>query len=93
MNRFVERDEEPPSDILRIPISARDAQTAKLKQLRGTRSGDRVQASLHALTRAAENSTNTMPFILDAVRNYATLGEICGALRTIFGVHQEQSIL
>jgi len=52
-----------------------------------------VQRSLDALKRAAEGSENTMPFILDAARAYATLGEICDALRAVFGSYQERSHL
>jgi methylmalonyl-CoA mutase N-terminal domain/subunit len=52
-----------------------------------------VRASLDALRRAAEGTENTMPFILDAVRAYATLGEICDALREVFGSYQETSLV
>ena len=48
-----------------------------------------VQKTLDALRRAAEGTENTMPFLLDAVRAYATLGEICDALRAVFGTYQE----
>jgi methylmalonyl-CoA mutase N-terminal domain/subunit len=48
-----------------------------------------VRKTLSALQRAAEGAENTMPFILDAVRAYATLGEICDAFRDVFGSYQE----
>ena len=46
--------------------------------------------TLDALKRAAEGQTNTMPFLLDAVRAYATLGEICDVLRDEFGMYDAQ---
>jgi methylmalonyl-CoA mutase N-terminal domain/subunit len=57
--------------------------------LRARRSSAEVGRALDALKRAAEGEENTMPYLLDAVRAYATLGEICGALRTVLGTYQE----
>jgi methylmalonyl-CoA mutase N-terminal domain/subunit len=48
---------------------------------------------LDDLRRAAEGRENTMPLILDAVRAYATVGEICGALQEVFGSYTETSVL
>jgi len=91
--------DEPPPRTLYIDESVRDAQVAKLKKLRGERSGDAVQRALDALRRAAEkepekaadgiSAANTMPYILDCVRAYATLGEICNALSEVFGGWEE----
>jgi len=91
--------EEPPPEILYIDESVREAQTRKLKKLRAERSGERVQRGLDALRRAAEKQpepaqngicdANTMPFILDCVAAYATLGEICSALGDVFGGWEE----
>ena len=61
----------------------------KLAALRARRDNGRVRKALDALRRAAEGTQNTMPFILDAVRAYATLGEICDALREVFGSYRE----
>ncbi len=60
-------------------------QKEKLRQLRETRDGDRVQSALMALRKAAGEEENLMPLFLEAVRAYATLGEICGVLRDVFG--------
>ena len=73
--------------------SAGRRQEEKLDGLRKRRSGAQATAALDALRRAAEGNENTMPAILDAVRAYATLGEICQALAEVFGVYQEKSIL
>ena len=94
--------EEEPQEILYIDESVRDAQTKKLRCLRAERSNDGVQRTLSNLCRAAErdpeakvsgvSSANTMPFLLDCVRAYATVGEIAGALKSVFGAYQEVSI-
>ena len=97
VNRYAT--EHDPTRTLYIDESVRDAQAAKLKALRAQRSGETVQRSLDALRRAAKqepqptpgsvSSANTMPFILDCVRNYATLGEICNALLEVYGGWEE----
>jgi methylmalonyl-CoA mutase N-terminal domain/subunit len=91
--------EEPPQRTLYIDESVREAQALKLRRLRTQRSGEAVQRGLDALRRAAEQqpqptsdglaAANTMPLILDCVRAYATLGEICGALHQVFGPWEE----
>jgi methylmalonyl-CoA mutase N-terminal domain/subunit len=87
------REEEEPIEILQIDQTAERRQREKLSGLRKQRDSARVQASLDALRRVASGSGNTMPYILDAVRAYATLGEICDAFRDVFGTYQETSVL
>ncbi|WP_158751805.1 methylmalonyl-CoA mutase [Acidobacterium sp. S8] len=93
--------DEPAPQILYIDESVRDAQTAKLKRLRQERSGEAVARSLLALCHAAEkepaaaegiSTTNTMPYLLDCVKAYATIGEICNALRKVMGTYDEVSV-
>jgi methylmalonyl-CoA mutase N-terminal domain/subunit len=60
-----------------------------LTALRARRNNNQVREALDALKRDAEGKENTMPRILDAVRAYATLGEICDSLRDVFGAYQE----
>ena len=93
VNRFSMEKDDQPIDILKIPHSARDSQAAKLKALRNDRNNAGVAHTLTELKRTAEGTKNTMPQILEAVRAYATLGEICDAFRDVFGTHDEQSIL
>ena len=93
VNRFTMEKDDQPIDILKIPQSARDSQAAKLKALRGNRNSANVDRALTELKKTAEGAGNTMPSILEAVRAYATLGEICDAFRDVFGTHDEQSIL
>jgi methylmalonyl-CoA mutase N-terminal domain/subunit len=86
-------DREEPIEILQIDQNAQAHQADKLAALRKKRDNRRVRACLDALKRTAEGAGNTMPDILDAVRAYATLGEICDALREIFGSYQETSLV
>ena len=91
VNRFQSDDQ--PIELLQIDETSARQQCAKLAVLRHRRYQGRVSRSLDALRRAAEGRENTMPFLLDAVRAYATLGEICDALREVFGAYQETSHL
>ncbi len=96
--------EEPdPTPITYIDESVARAQARKLKALRARRSHDEVRRTLAALQRAAAQEpaapanghispANTMPFIIDCVRAYATVGEICQALKEVYGTYEETSI-
>ncbi len=101
VNDFVIEEESP--HILYIDESVARQQTAKLKTLRAKRSNDDVRRSLDALKQAAArepqagtngnvSSANTMSYIVDAVRAYATVGEVCEALREVYGTYTEASI-
>ena len=92
VNEF-QSEEAEPVDILQIEKGAQEHQTAKLKALRSRRDTIKVKENLEALRRAAEGTSNMMPYILNAVRSYATLGEICDALREVFGSYQETSLV
>ncbi len=90
VNDFVA--EEKPLDVLQIDESVAAQQAASLKKLRAERSSEEVNRRLAALSRAAEGKDNLMPFLYDAVKAYATLGEICDAMRTVFGTYEETAI-
>jgi methylmalonyl-CoA mutase N-terminal domain/subunit len=101
VNDFVIEEESP--NILYIGESVARAQEKKLKALRSRRSNEEVDRRLDALKQAAANTPiagangnisrdNTMPYIVDAVRAYATVGEICEALRQVYGTYTEASI-
>ena len=92
VNAFTEQNE-PPIELLQIDESSQQLQSEKLAQLKARRDSGRVIESLDALRRAAEGTANTMPYILDAVRAYATLGEICDAFRSVFGTYTETAVL
>ena len=91
VNRF--QSGEQPIEVLQIDETAGRLQQEKLSALRRRRDQAEVQRALDALRRAAEGTENTMPYILNAVRAYATLGEICNALRGVFGTYQEATHL
>jgi methylmalonyl-CoA mutase, N-terminal domain len=78
--------EKPVEGLLRVDASVRGMQMEKLKALKARRNNAAVTEKLAALQKgAADESVNLMPLILDAVREYATEGEICGVLRKVFG--------
>ena len=83
---------EKPIEILQIDETVAHRQAARLNKLRKERSQSAVDRSLSALARAAEGNENLMPPIYDAVKAYATLGEICQSLRTVFGAYEEVAI-
>jgi methylmalonyl-CoA mutase N-terminal domain/subunit len=91
VNAF-EQKEEQPIDLLQIDDSAARCQEEKLAALRKRRNSPRVAAALDALRRAAEDGGNTIGPILEAVRAYATLGEICEALADVFGRYREEAV-
>jgi methylmalonyl-CoA mutase N-terminal domain/subunit len=92
VNDFIQSDESP-IEILYIDETAGEKQLAKLQALRRTRNNDAVKRSLDGLRAAAKTSENLMPRILDAVRAYATVGEMCDALRDVWGEYEEVPII
>ena len=92
VNKFTERDEKP-IELLQIDENAERKQVERLRETRSRRSQSEVDRTLNALRRAAEGKDNTMPYIFDAVRAYATVGEMCAALKDVFGSYTEVSVL
>ncbi len=88
VNRFVVEKEERPPKILKVDPSVRDLQIRRLKELRARRNSRLVEEKLKALQEAAGTRENLMPFILDCVEAYATVGEISDALRQVFGEYR-----
>ena len=84
--------EEKPLEVLQIDESVAVRQQERLRRLRAERSGEEVRRRLDRLMRAAEGTENLMPHLYDAVKAYATVGEICDALRTVFGAYEEVAI-
>jgi methylmalonyl-CoA mutase N-terminal domain/subunit len=92
VNEFVQ-EREAPIDTLYIDERAATTQLGKLEALKRTRDNTRVARALDALRGAARGSSNVMPPILDAVRAYATLGEMCDALREVWGEYEEVPVV
>ena len=90
VNDFIS--EEKPLDILQIDETVAHRQVARLNKLRADRSQEEVNRTLAALRKTAQSQENLMPSIYAAVRAYATLGEICEALRQVFGSYEEVAI-
>ena len=88
VNEF-EVENEPPLDVLLIDESVAEKQVAQLRKLRESRDNERVRTTLETLGQAARNDAAMMPPILDCVRAYATLGEMCDTLREVYGVYEE----
>ena len=78
--------------LLRLDPQGERRQRERLARLRQERASAAVESALAALRLAAQGSENLMPFILDAVRAYATLGEICRVLRQVWGEYREASL-
>jgi methylmalonyl-CoA mutase, N-terminal domain len=92
VNGFVQTDE-PPMEILYIDETASETQLAKLADLKRTRDSAAVRRALDRLGSAARGTDNLMPPILDAVRAYATVGEMCDALREVWGEYEEVPVI
>ncbi len=90
VNDFVS--EEKPLEILQIDETVAHRQADRLRKLRADRSQAEVDRRLNTLRNAAKGTENLMPFIFDAVKSYATLGEICDAKRDVFGTYEEVAI-
>ena len=88
VNDFVQ-DDAPPVPILYIDDTTADIQLQRLEQLRKSRNGDAVNRSLDTLRGTARGQGNTMEALLDCVRAYATVGEMCDALREVWGEYEE----
>ena len=92
LNKF-QMKENPPKGLLKVDPAVGKMQAQKLADLRKKRDAGKVEATLAALRAEAKGTGNLMPNILDAVRNYATLGEICDVLRDVFGEYQQKVVL
>jgi len=88
VNRFISAEEERPA-LLRVDPALGKQLAARLAQLRQRRDNELVQQRLQALAYAAAGTENLMPFIIDAVEAYATLGEISDTMRHVFGTQRE----
>ena len=92
VNDFVTADHQP-IQLLYIDDSASVRQLEKLERLRATRDNGRVRRALDVLKEGATGAANTMPLLIEAVRAYATVGEMCDALREVWGEYEETPII
>ena len=88
VNKF-QVEEEAPKNLLKVDASVGEKQKAKVEAMKAKRDNTAVQAALAELKKAcADEHENLMPHILAAVKTYATLGEICGVMREVFGEYE-----
>ncbi|OYT15672.1 MAG: methylmalonyl-CoA mutase [Bacteroidetes bacterium 4572_77] len=92
MNKF-QIEEEAPKGLLRVDLSVGEKQKQKLQELKNRRDNDKVKEKLEKLRKACNTDENLMPIILEAVKEYATLGEICGVMREEFGEYEQSVII
>ncbi|WP_121821919.1 acyl-CoA mutase large subunit family protein [Halostella salina] len=92
VNEF-ETDEEPEMDIQEVTEEDERRQIDRLESVKADRDDEAVEAALAALREAAEGDENVMPYIVDAVKAYATVGEVCDVLRDTFGEYHPGSAL
>ena len=92
VNDFIQADEKP-IEILYIDDTASDVQLKRLVELKQRRDNERVRWTLEALKAVARGSGNTMVPLLDCVRAYATVGEMCDALREVWGEYEEVPVI
>ena len=92
VNKFTVK-EPPPTGLLKVKEEVEISQKASLSAMKAKRDNAAVKASLAKLETAAKGNSNLMPFILEAVKTYATLGEIADVFRGVFGKHTETVVL
>jgi methylmalonyl-CoA mutase N-terminal domain/subunit len=92
VNRFRSA-EEPEPVIFRVNTELARSQVERLRRVRAERDGAAAASALHRLNEAARGDENLMPSILEAVRAYATLGEICGQLRGAWGEYRPPTVV
>ena len=93
VNKFVKENEEIEIPILEIRKEVEIEQISLLSNLKDTRNKHAVKQSLDAITEAAKNSDNLMPLIINAAKNYATMGEIVDAMKVVFGEWEENAVI
>ncbi len=92
LNKF-QQEELPLEELLRVDPAVGESQIAKLKQLKGRRDNAAVSQALEKVKGCAQGTDNLMPPIIEAVKCYATLGEMCDTLREVFGEYRAVSTL
>lgn len=93
VNKFVDEKKQDEEVVLQtIDPSIAKKQFEKLSRIRANRDNERVSQALTSLKEAAGGTDNLMPYVQDAVRSYATIGEICDAMRTVFGEYKESVV-
>jgi methylmalonyl-CoA mutase, N-terminal domain len=93
VNGYILENEQVDIPILKIDESVAELQRQSIKKAKSIRDNDKVKRCLDDLRQACRDNKNTMPFIIDCVRQYATLGEVCDAMKDVYGDYIEPPIL
>ncbi|UCF67746.1 MAG: methylmalonyl-CoA mutase, partial [Acidobacteriota bacterium] len=86
-------EEDHQLQILKISSEVEQRQLARLRDVKARRDESAVRAALDRIEQCCRSDENTFPAILEAVRHYATVGEICATMKTVFGVYEEATVL
>lgn len=89
VNKFNDSKKLAEQDVLTADLSVGERQIARLEKMKAARDNEAVKAALEELREAAKGTENLMPYLINAVKTYATLGEICGVLREEFGEYKQ----
>lgn len=89
VNKFNDSKKLAEQDVLTADLSVGERQIARLEKMKAARDNEAVKAALEKLREAAKGTENLMPYLIDVVKTYATLGEICGVLREEFGEYKQ----
>lgn len=89
VNKFNDSKKLAEQYVLTADLSVGERQIARLEKMKAARDNEAVKAALEKLREAAKGTENLMPYLIDAVKTYATLGEICGVLREEFGEYKQ----
>ena len=92
VNKFQVKEDQKP-DLLKIDLKVQDEQIKFLQKVKSERDNGKVNSTLNNLKKAAEGDENIIPFILSAVKAYASVGEICNSMRSVFGEYKETVIV
>ncbi|MGB5287335.1 MAG: methylmalonyl-CoA mutase family protein [Ignavibacteriaceae bacterium] len=92
VNKYQEKEPEH-KDLLKIDMKVQEEQIKFLNKIRGERNNEEVNKKLRALKKGAEGNDNLVPLIIEAVKTYASIGEICNTLRSVFGEYKEHVVI
>lgn len=90
INKFADNKQLEINDVLTADLSVAERQIAKINHLKAFRDQAAVDLALAKLKDACEGEENLMPYLIEAVKTYATLGEICGVMREVFGEYKHE---
>ncbi len=91
--KFADKKALTEQEVITADLSVGERQIARLNKMKAARDNNAVKAALENLRTAARGTENLMPYLIDAVKTYATLGEICGVLREEFGEYKQSGTM